>query len=121
MSALNVLGTDLKTCGTRPMTGFFRDGCCKTGPQDVGSHVVCAAVTDAFLAYSKSLGNDLITARPEWGFPGLKQGDRWCLCASRWAQALDAGTAPPVILEATHEKALSAVSLEDLKAHAHHD
>ncbi|MEO0816514.1 MAG: DUF2237 domain-containing protein [Pseudomonadota bacterium] len=121
MSALNVLGTDLQTCGTRPMTGFFRDGCCKTGPQDVGSHVVCAVITDAFLAYSKSLGNDLITARPEWGFPGLKEGDRWCLCVSRWAQALDAGTAPPVILEATHEKALSSVSLEDLKAHAHHD
>lgn len=118
MAVRNVLGTELKECGTDPMTGFFRDGCCRTGPQDAGIHVVCAEVTDAFLDFSKRQGNDLITPKPEWGFPGLKAGDRWCLCAARWKEALEAGVAPPVKLEATHEKALTIVSLEDLKANA---
>jgi uncharacterized protein (DUF2237 family) len=98
------------------MTGFYRDGCCKTGADDHGSHVVCAMVTKEFLAYTKARGNDLSTPNP-W-FPGLKPGDRWCLCASRWKEALDAGVAPPVVLEATHEKALKYVSLDDLKRHA---
>lgn len=114
----NVLGTPLQSCSRDPLTGFFRDGCCRTGPEDAGRHVVCAVVTDAFLSYSASMGNDLITARPAWGFPGLKAGDRWCLCASRWAEALAAGCAPPVVLEATHRRALDAVSLEELRAHA---
>ncbi|MEM6327407.1 MAG: DUF2237 domain-containing protein [Bacteroidota bacterium] len=116
--ARNVLGGDLQTCGTDPVTGFYRDGCCHTGPEDLGTHVVCAVVTDAFLAFSRSRGNDLVTPRPEWRFPGLREGDRWCLCVSRWKEALDAGVAPPVVLEATHEKALDAVSLDDLRAHA---
>jgi uncharacterized protein len=114
--AKNVLGTLLESCGTSPMTGFYRDGCCQTGPDDHGSHVVCAMVTKEFLAYTRSRGNDLSTPNP-W-FPGLKPGDRWCLCASRWKEALDAGVAPPVVLEATHEKALKYVSLDDLKRHA---
>jgi len=113
----NVLGTPLLTCGTDPLTGFYRDGCCHTGPEDRGRHVVCARVTREFLEYSAALGNDLITPRPEWGFPGLKPGDAWCLCASRWEEARRAGKAPPVVLEATHEKALELVSLADLKAH----
>ncbi len=114
--AKNVLGTLLESCSTSPMTGFYRDGCCKTGADDHGSHVVCAMVTKEFLAYTKARGNDLSTPNP-W-FPGLKPGDRWCLCASRWKEALDAGVAPPVVLEATHEKALKYVSLDDLKRHA---
>ena len=116
--ATNVLGTELQTCGTDPVTGFYRDGCCHTGPEDHGTHVVCAVVTDAFLQFSRARGNDLVTPRPEYRFPGLRDGDRWCLCVSRWKEALDAGVAPPVVLEATHEKALSVVSLEDLRAHA---
>ncbi|MEM9740147.1 MAG: DUF2237 domain-containing protein [Pseudomonadota bacterium] len=117
-TAQNVLGTQLESCGTDPMTGFFRDGCCRTGPQDMGTHVICAVVTDTFLDYSKSQGNDLISAKPEWGFPGLKSGDRWCLCVSRWEEARQVGKAPPVVLEATHANALDVVTLDHLKAHA---
>jgi uncharacterized protein len=101
-----------------PVTGFFRDGCCKTSPHDVGRHIVCARVSADFLEFSKSRGNDLTTPRPEIGFPGLKPGDRWCLCAARWLEALQAGRAPPVVLAATHEAALQFVRLEDLKRHA---
>ena len=115
----NVLGGPLAACSREPVTGFYRDGCCATGPDDFGRHVVCAVVTEEFLAYSLSLGNDLITPRPEFSFPGLKPGDRWCLCVSRWREALEAGVAPPVILEATHEAALREVELPDLEAHAH--
>lgn len=102
----------------RPLTGFYRDGCCNTGPEDVGSHTVCAQMTDAFLAFSARAGNDLSTPRPEYGFPGLRAGDRWCLCASRWLQAYRAGMAPPVVLSATHEAALLIVPREALLAHA---
>jgi len=101
-----------------PATGFNRDGYCHTGPQDIGSHTVCAIVTDAFLAFSRARGNDLVTPRPEYQFPGLKAGDRWCLCVSRWKQALDADVAPSVILTACHERALEVVTLEQLQAHA---
>ncbi|KAA0217475.1 MAG: DUF2237 domain-containing protein [Leptolyngbya sp. PLA3] len=114
----NVLGGVLETCSLEPMTGFYRNGCCCTGPEDVGSHTVCVVLTAAFLAFSKSRGNDLSTPRPEWGFPGLKPGDRWCLCAPRFAEALEAGMAPQVVLGATHERALEFVTLEDLRAHA---
>lgn len=116
--AMNVLGDELIPCSTDPMTGFYRDGCCATGPEDDGVHVVCAQVTDEFLAFSRLAGNDLSTPRPEFGFPGLVDGDRWCLCASRWAEALDAGVAPPVILRATHARVLDWVDLDDLKRHA---
>jgi len=116
--ARNVLGTPLVPCSRQPLTGFFRDGCCNTGPEDFGSHLVCAIMTAEFLAFSKSRGNDLSTPHPEWGFPGLKPGDRWCLCAARWAEALAAECAPQLILEATHEDMLDFVSLEDLKRHA---
>jgi uncharacterized protein (DUF2237 family) len=114
----NVFGGKLETCCTSPMTGFYRDGCCRTGPQDLGLHVICAEVTEEFLQFSKARGNDLSTPNPEYDFPGLKSGDRWCLCALRWKEALDAGVATPVILAATHELALEVVSLEDLKRHA---
>ena len=100
--ALNVLGEPLQACSFDPLTGFYRDGCCHTGPDDVGTHVVCARVTAEFLAFSQAVGNDLSTPRPEWRFAGLKPGDRWCLCVRRWKEALTAGMAPPVILEATH-------------------
>lgn len=116
--ARNVLGQPLHLCSDAPLTGFFRDGCCRTGPRDAGRHVVCAKVTKAFLAFSRARGNDLVTPRPEWGFPGLSPGDRWCLCAERWREALEAEVAPPVILRATHEAALRHVSLEDLLRHA---
>jgi len=116
--ARNVLGEDLAECCTKPMTGFFRTGSCDTGPGDFGLHVVCARMTTDFLAFSKEAGNDLSTPRPEFGFPGLKQGDCWCLCAARWKEALDAGRAPPVRLAATHEAALSVVPLADLKKRA---
>lgn len=116
--ALNVLGESLTTCGTNPMTGFFRDGCCHTGPMDRGSHTVCAIVTAEFLEFSRREGNDLVTARPEFRFPGLKPGNRWCLCATRWEDARKAGLAPPVDLSACHQGALRHVSLDDLKAHA---
>lgn len=113
----NVLGTALQIAGTQPLTGFFRDGFCCTGPQDSGKHVVSAVVTDVFLAFTLAMGNDLISAYPAANFPGLKAGDRWCLCAARWKEAFDAGFAPPIILEATHEKALLYATLEELKAH----
>jgi uncharacterized protein (DUF2237 family) len=115
--ARNVLGTNLQVCGLTPLTGFTRNGCCETGAEDLGSHTVCAQVTDEFLAFSKSQGNDLSTPRPEYGFDGLKAGDRWCICAARWLEASEAGFAPPVILEASHEKCLDIVSLSDLKYH----
>ena len=114
----NVLGGRLETCSLDPRTGFTRSGCCETGPQDRGSHTVCAVVTAEFLAFSKSAGNDLSTPVPEYGFPGLKPGDQWCLCAPRWAEALQAGCAPKVVLGATHEGALAWCRLEDLQAHA---
>jgi uncharacterized protein (DUF2237 family) len=113
----NVLGTPLQLCSTDPMTGFTRSGCCETGADDRGSHTVCAQMTDEFLAYSISRGNDLSTPRPEYSFVGLMAGDRWCVCAARWLEASEAGFAPPVILEACHEKCLEVVSLADLKYH----
>jgi uncharacterized protein len=112
----NVLGGDLQLCSLSPLTGFFRDGCCHTGPGDLGLHVVCARVTAEFLAYTRARGNDLSTSHPQFGFPGLEPGDRWCLCATRWKEAFDAGVAPPVVLSATHEKVLDIVSLEQLRA-----
>ncbi len=114
--ARNVLGGPLEGCSTDPMTGFFRDGCCNTSPEDRGSHTVCAVVTQAFLTFSKEHGNDLSTPQP--GFPGLREGDRWCLCAPRWREAFEAGVAPRVKLAATHEGALATCRIEDLKAHA---
>lgn len=117
-TASNVLGQPLQVCCTSPMTGFYRDGMCNTGAGDIGAHTVCAQVTEAFLAFSKARGNDLITPVPAYAFPGLKPGDRWCLCASRWKEALDAGLAPPVVLAATHASTLEYVTLDDLKAHA---
>ena len=114
----NVLGGALELCSTAPRTGFYRDGFCCTGPQDFGRHVVCASVTADFLEYTREQGNDLSSPSPQYGFPGLRPGDRWCLCASRWAEALRAGKAPKVHLSACHEKALEVVSLEDLQAHA---
>lgn len=116
--ARNVLGGLLLPCSVAPLTGFFRDGCCNTGPQDLGLHVVCVEVTEAFLAFSRAAGNDLSTPRPEYGFAGLRPGDRWCLCAARWEEAREAGMAPPVLLEATHEAALAVCRREDLTAHA---
>jgi uncharacterized protein (DUF2237 family) len=116
--ARNVLGGELEPCSLSPLTGFFRNGCCETGPEDVGMHTVCAVMTADFLRYSMSVGNDLSTPRPELGFPGLKPGDRWCLCAPRWKEALDAGMAPEVILEATHEEVLAIAPLPVLKAYA---
>ena len=111
----NVLGERLEVCSISPMTGFFRDGCCDTGRDDIGSHTVCAVMTAAFLEFSKSRGNDLSTPMPEFGFRGLKPGDRWCLCAPRWQEALETGQAPRVVLRATHEGALGHCSLADLK------
>ncbi|WP_439532876.1 DUF2237 family protein [Polymorphobacter sp.] len=118
MSPLNVLGTALVPCGTNPMTGWYRDGCCNTDAQDQGLHTVCAIVTAEFLAFSRTAGNDLSTSRPEFGFPGLKPGDRWCLCAARWEEARRAGFAPEVVLEATHAKTLEITALGHLQAHA---
>lgn len=115
---VNVFGEKLSPCAEDPVTGFYRNGCCSTGAEDVGRHVVCAEVTAAFLEYSKRAGNDLSTPRPEFGFPGLKPGDRWCLCAPRWQEALEAGQAPRVVLRATHEGALEHCSLADLKRFA---
>ncbi len=117
-TARNVLGERLEVCSIKPMTGFFRDGCCNTGREDVGSHTVCVVMTADFLAFSKSCGNDLSTPRPEFGFGGLKAGDRWCLCAPRWQEAFEAGQAPRVALRATHEGALEHCSLADLKRFA---
>jgi len=113
----NVLGTALQLCSAEPLTGFMRSGCCETGLDDNGSHTVCAQMTDEFLAFSISRGNDLSTPRAEYGFEGLSAGDRWCVCAARWLEASDAGFAPPVILEACHAKCLDTVSLADLKYH----
>jgi uncharacterized protein (DUF2237 family) len=118
-SPKNVLGTELQTCGTDPMTGFYRDGCCHTGASDVGVHVVCAVMTAEFLKFSRSRGNDLSTPNPVYQFPGLKAGDRWCLCAGRWKEAYDAGMAPSVVLNATHVSALEFASLEELSKHAY--
>ena len=115
---LNVFGEPLVPCSSSPLTGFYRNGYCSTGPDDEGRHVVCAEMTDEFLAFSKSAGNDLTTPRPEFAFPGLVAGDRWCLVALRWAEALDAGMAPRVVLAATHQGALQYVKLEDLKRYA---
>lgn len=115
---VNVLGEKLQLCSNSPKTGYRRSGTCEIGPQDHRSHVICAQVNEAFLAFTKSMGNDLSRPIPAYGFPGLKEGDRWCLCALRWKEALDAGVAPPVILEATQEAALRYVSIEYLKRHA---
>ena len=117
---LNIFGDEIEPCCFDPKTGYFRDGFCRTADHDVGSHVVCAEMTDAFLDFSKEKGNDLSTPRPEFDFPGLKAGDRWCLCAMRWAEAFEAGVAPNVFLESCHQKALEFVSLEDLEQFAVH-
>jgi len=114
----NVLGGTLMPCSTSPRTGFYRDGCCNTGPEDVGLHVVCAQVTTAFLAFARGRGNDLVTPAPAFGFPGLKPGDRWCVCAGTWREAFEAGVAPPVVLAATHEETLAVIPLDALKQHA---
>jgi hypothetical protein len=114
----NVLGTELKTCSMKPLTGFFRDGCCNTSSEDPGIHTVCTEMTEDFLYFSKEIGNDLSTSRPEFGFTGLKAGDRWCLCAARWAEAAEAGKAPRVVLESTHERTLDIVPLSVLQQHA---
>jgi uncharacterized protein len=116
--ARNVLGGELAPCSQRPLTGYYRNACCETGPEDFGLHTVCAVMTSEFLAFSKSVGNDLSTPQPLLGFPGLRPGDRWCLCAPRWKEALDAGVAPPVVLEATHEETLAITPLGILKDHA---
>jgi uncharacterized protein len=117
-AGLNVLGGELEPCAIDPVTGFYRDGTCRTGPQDHGLHVVCAEMTEPFLEFSARVGNDLSTPRAEWGFPGLQPGDRWCLCADRWREALEAGCAPPVHLGATHTSALEFASLDELRAHS---
>ncbi len=114
----NVVGGALLPCSSDPVTGFYRDGCCATGPEDVGSHTVCAVMTAEFLQFSALAGNDLSTPRPEWGFPGLSPGDRWCVCAARWQEARDAGCAPAVVLAATHARALEVVAIDDLIAYA---
>ena len=116
--AKNVLGTDLRSCSDDPLTGFFRNGCCDTGADDVGVHTVCVETTAEFLAFSKSVGNDLSTPNPQFGFAGLQPGDRWCLCASRWSEALAAGAAPQVVLESTHILTLEWADLADLRRHA---
>lgn len=116
--ARNVLGGELEACSTDPLTGFYRDGCCNTSAEDLGVHTVCVVMTAGFLEFSKSRGNDLSTAQPGLGFGGLRPGDRWCLCAERWKEALDAGSAPEVVLEATHASTLEWVGLGDLRKHA---
>ena len=117
MEVMNVLGQPLVPCSYDPLTGYFRDGCCKTDASDTGSHLICARVTAEFLAFSQERGNDLSTPRPDYRFSGLKAGDRWCLCATRWAEALAAGVAPPVVLESTHASALRFVTREQLEKH----
>jgi uncharacterized protein (DUF2237 family) len=117
-TARNVLGGPLSECGSKPLTGFYRDGCCNTGRDDLGVHAVCSLMTAEFLEFSRARGNDLSTPMQDVGFPGLKAGDRWCLCAARWREALQAGCAPRVVLTATHERTLDYVTLEDLKKHA---
>jgi len=114
----NVLGGELETCSTDPITGFYRDGCCRTGSEDLGLHLVCIEANEEFLEFSKSRGNDLSTPNPMYQFPGLAAGDRWCLCVERWKEALEAGVAPAVVLGATHISALEFVDLEDLQAYA---
>jgi uncharacterized protein len=114
----NVLGGELEECGTDPVTGFYRDGCCSSGPEDTGSHTVCAVVTQEFLSHQQSVGNDLVSPVPAYGFPGLRPGDRWCVVALRWLQALEAGVAAPVVLSSTNERALELIPLEVLRAHA---
>ena len=114
----NVFGEPLALCCAAPVTGFYRSGCCETGPEDRGLHLICAEMTEAFLAFSKARGNDLTAPIHEFGFPGLVPGDRWCLCANRWKEALDAGLAPPIVIRATHEGALAIVTMNDLKAYA---
>jgi uncharacterized protein (DUF2237 family) len=109
---VNVVGGELLPCSNDPVTGFYRDGCCGTGPEDVGSHTVCVVTTPAFLEFSQMAGNDLVTPRPDWGFPGLEPGDRWCICAARWLEAYRAGCAPPVVLGATHERVTDIVPIE---------
>jgi uncharacterized protein (DUF2237 family) len=116
--SLNVLGSALESCSSTPITGFFRDGCCNTGPMDQGLHTVCALLTAEFLAYSKYLGNDLSTPRPEYGFAGLKPGDQWCLCAGRFLQAHDEGVAPQILLKSTHQRTLDVVALQILQTYA---
>ena len=116
--SINVLGEPLQDCSKDPVTGFYRTGCCDTGQEDLGMHTVCCRVTAEFLAFSKQTGNDLSTPRPEFQFPGLQPGDQWCVCATRWKEALDAGAACPVVLEATHVNTLDIVPLEELKKHA---
>jgi len=120
-TARNVLGGELQVCSVAPLTGFVRSGACETGPEDLGSHSVCAQMTEAFLQFSRQRGNDLVTPMPEYGFPGLREGDRWCVCAARWLEAAEAGYAPPVVLEATHVRALQAIALADLEYHALRD
>jgi uncharacterized protein (DUF2237 family) len=115
---LNVLGAELQQCGLDPLTGFYRDGCCSSGPEDVGSHTVCAVVTREFLEHQMTVGNDLSTPRPEWQFPGLQPGDRWCVVAVRWLQAYQDGVAAPVVLASTHERALDVIPLRLLREHA---
>jgi uncharacterized protein (DUF2237 family) len=115
---MSVLQEPLQPCSVSPMTGFTRNGCCETGPEDAGSHTVCIQVSEEFLAFSKDRGNDLSTPHPEFGFAGLRDGDRWCLCAARWAEALEAGAAPRVFMRSTHEKALDVISFADLKNRA---
>jgi uncharacterized protein (DUF2237 family) len=114
----NVLGGELEVCGSDPLTGFYRDGCCTSGPEDVGSHTICAVATAEFLAHQRSVGNDLSTPMPMYQFPGLRPGDRWCVVAARWLQAHDDGVAPPVVLAATHERALNLVPIEVLRQYA---
>lgn len=118
IASKNVLGTELKPCGRDPLTGFFRDGCCNTSEDDHGAHTVCVEVTEEFLQFSKERGNDLSTPRPEFDFAGLKEGDRWCMCAPRWVEALEEGKAPRVVLESTHERTLDYVALSALQQHA---
>jgi uncharacterized protein (DUF2237 family) len=114
----NVLGGELELCGTEPLTGFYRDGTCTCGPDDIGLHAVCAVMTEEFLAHQKSVGNDLSTPRPEWGFPGLHPGDRWCVVAARWLQAHEAGVAAPIVLASTNERALEIIPLDVLTVHS---
>jgi len=118
VSAKNVLGTPLKTCSMKPLTGFYRDGCCNTGEDDHGLHLVCCQVSANFLSHQRSIGNDLVTPVPHYRFPGLNPGDRWCVCVTRWKESMEAGAACPVVLEATHISALEFVDLDDLKKHA---
>ena len=118
MTERNVLGGELEECGTDPLTGFYRDGCCTSGPEDLGSHTVCVVLTTEFLEFQRQVGNDLVTPRPEYGFPGLTAGDRWCVVAVRWLQAYQAGVAAPVVLAATNARAMEVVPLDALREHA---